>query len=317
MSNSRSRTKIASGTEAQILMQDMINSYLEEAPKKVKGVTNQSTMYYVRKLYRLIKPIINFDNTPETWDISYLKKYVYRNGFLGVCDTELGVLPLTCGYSGINVFEKPTKLVYANPVLGSFEREIDKDCVMLYINDDFIGINDLVVRYATLLAMCDSAISVNLMNSKVANIFTARNKQQADTIKKMYDKISAGEPMVVVRDDDFDTKEPPLFTTRVKDTFVGNEIEELQRMIYKQFLLDIGVNAINEHKRERQTSTEVSSSIGECYSSVYDWFQNLSIGIEKVNKMFDLNISVSLNPLVIANIDVGVEDGKLEQSDSI
>ena len=312
-----SSRKVTSGNEARQLMVDAMASFLEESPKEVKGVANTTTLYYARKLLRTVKSIFIIDDYPETWDYSYTLTNIFKGGYVGICDTAVGNLALKCSYTGINVFDKPTKLVFANPVLGTFEKTIDEDCVMLYLNDDFKGIMDMITQYSVLLAMCESAISVNLMNSKLAYVFTADNKQKAETLKKMYDDISVGKPAVFVRGEDFDVKEPPVYVTKVKDTFVGNEIEELQHMIYKKFLLDIGINAINDHKRERQTITEVGVSVGQCFSSVYDWFINLSKGIEKANKMFDLNMKIRFNDFVIAGLNEDLNNGEFQQSNTI
>ena len=68
--------------------------------------------------------------------------------------TKSGVLPLECGIGGINVFNKPTKCFIANPILGSFDRTINDDCVLVYfwnIFGQYSNVNSIITRYASIL----------------------------------------------------------------------------------------------------------------------------------------------------------------------
>lgn len=69
--------------------------------------------------------------------MDYLLENIFINGMVCVCDTELGVLPLQCGVTGINVFNHPTECQIANPILGSFTKKIDEDCVLVKLQYDF------------------------------------------------------------------------------------------------------------------------------------------------------------------------------------
>ena len=111
-------------------------------------------------------------------------------------------------------------------------------------------------------------------------------------MKMMYDKISQGEPAVFVRESDFNGEN--VYSFPVKQQFVADQIEELQTLIKRQFYQEIGVNAINSYKRERQSVSEVDAGDEEKLVSVQHWLNNIRTGLDKVNKMFGLNTSVEL-----------------------
>lgn len=271
----------------KIPLQDLLNDFFARKPADVDGVMNTSAYYYRIYLLKKIFGRFGFENIPEGWDHDYMMETLFMEGFFTVTDTDAGVLPLKCGLSGINVFQKPTTAVIANPVLGNFERTIDVNCVICQLQPNYEGVYSLVNRYATLLAMCDSSIAVNLMNTKSAFIFGASSKAQVETLKQMYDKISCGQPAVFMKDG-LDTES--FYTMPVKQYFIADDVQLLKRKIIAEFLTEIGINNTNLDKRERLTDDEVNANDQEVIANIQCWVDNITVGIKKINQMFGLNI---------------------------
>lgn len=269
-------------------LNDLLREFFARKPSDVDGVMNTSAYYYRLYLLKKIFGRFAFNNLPEGWDRDYMLETLFMEGFFVVTDTEAGVLPLKCGLSGINVFQKPTTAIIANPVLGSFERTIDVDCVVCQLQPNYEGVYPLINRYSTMLAMCDSSIAVNLMNTKSAFIFGASNKAQAATLKEMYDKISCGEPAVFMKDG---INSEEFFTIPVKQNFIADDVQLLKRKIINEFLTEIGINNSNLDKRERLTDDEVNANDQEVLANIQCWIDNITHGIDKINKMYDLSIS--------------------------
>ena len=218
--------------------------------------------------------------------------HLLADGFIVITDTAIDVIPLRCSISGVNVYDHPSDIIIANPVLGNLERKIDEDAVLVKISHDYHGIVDIIERYATLLSECDSSISVNLMNSKVAFIGLVESKAQANSMKLMYDMISAGNPAVFVKGTQLDGDK--ILYNHVKENFVAGEIQMLKRKIMSEFLTEIGVNNANTDKRERLTDNEVEANDSEIQLNAGYWLDNMREGFDKANKMFGLNIAVEL-----------------------
>lgn len=271
----------------QIPLNDLLREFFAKKPADVDGVLNTSAYYYRIYLLKKIFGRFGFSGIPEGWDADYMLETLFMNGFLCVTDTEAGVLPLKCGLSGINVFEKPTTAIIANPVLGNFERTIDVNCVILQLQPNYEGVYPLINRYATMLAMCDSSIAVNLMNTKAAFVFGAASKAQAETFKQLFDKISCGEPAVFMKDG---INEENFFVMPAKQNFIADDVQILKRKIINEFLTEIGINNSNLDKRERLTDDEVNANDQEVVANIQCWIDNISIGIAKINQMFGLNL---------------------------
>jgi hypothetical protein len=272
---------------------DLLNNFFARKPKDVDGVANTSSLYYREWLLKKLLSRIEFKNIPTFWDTDYFLEVLFLEGRVCVTDTAMGILPFKCGLTGIGVFEQPTTCVIANPVLGNFERTIDVDCALLRLQYNYQGAGWLINRYATLLAMCDSSVAVNLMNSKSAFIFKAASKTQAETIKKMYDEITQGRPAVFVGENGAINSEN-VFNIPVKQNFVADDIQLLKRKIINEFLTDIGINNTNLEKRERLTDDEVNANNDEVIANIQHWMDNLKDGINRINKLYNLNMSVEL-----------------------
>lgn len=276
-----------------IPFQDLVHQFFARKPKDVDGVANTSNLYYRDYLLKKILSRFEFGGLPSYWDIDYFLEVLFLEGKICITDTAAGILPLRCGTTGKGIFEQPTECIIANPVLGSFRRTIDVDCALIRLQYNYQGFGWMINRYSTLLAMCDSGIAVNLMNSKAAYVFKASSKAQAESIKKMYDEITCGNPAVFVGENGALNSEN-VYNLPVKENFVADDIQLLKRKILNEFLTEIGINNANLDKRERLTADEVNANNDEVYANIQHWFDNLSDGIDKANKLFNLGLSVKV-----------------------
>ena len=286
---------------------DLLNTFFARKPKDVDGVANTSNLYYREYLLKKILSRFEFSGLPDFWDIDYFLEVLFLDGKICITDTGLGVIPLKCGTTGIGVFEQPTKCIIANPVLGNLERTIDVDCALVRLQYNYSGCGWMINRYATLLAMCDSGVAVNLMNSKVAYVFKAASKAQAATIQKMYDEISMGKPATFVGENGAVNPEN-FFTMPVKENFVADDIQVLKRKIVNEFLTEIGINNTNLDKRERLTDDEVNANNDEVLANIQHWYDNITDGLNRANKLFNLNLSVKIRDFNGGENYVGVTE---------
>lgn len=266
---------------------DLLRDFFGRKPKDVDGVLNTSAVYYKEYLLKKLFGRFTFENIPDDWDLDYMLEALFLDGYFCITETEAGILPLRCGLTGINVFNHPTTAVIANPVLGNFNRVLDVSCALIQLQANYQGVYPLINRYSVLLAMCDSAISVNLMNTKATFIFGATSKAQAETYKSLFDDISCGRPASFIKDG---LNEESLFIIPAKQNFVAEDVQILKRKIVDEFLTEIGINNTNLDKRERLTDDEVNANDQEVIANIQHWIDNINKGVKRANEIFDLNI---------------------------
>lgn len=239
-----------------------------------------------------------FGGIPDTWDYDYFITRLFTDGYVAITDTDIGVIPLRCSITGINVFEQPTQALFANPVIGNFERDLFGDdprsaCALVKLQYDYRGVMPLVLRYAAMLAECDASITVNLRNSKVAFIGFVNSKQQAATMEQLYSQIESGKPAVYVKKGDGLTQDD-IYYNHVKETYIANDVQLLKQSIKNDFLTEVGLNNANTDKRERLIVDEVNANNDEVKANVQHWLDTIREGLDRANALFGLDLSVTL-----------------------
>ena len=201
------------------------------------------------------------------------------------------MIPQGCSLKGYNVFYRPTEILVANPLLDrDREYKIGTNCEVVKLTPDYFGVMDLVEYYGNLLAVTYEAMAMNVQNSKLAYVFATGSKKSAESLKKIFDNIQGGD-LAAFYDKDLDTatgqKAWEVFTNNLSNNYIADDLMETMRDIYNMFDTEIGIDNNNmAKKKERVTVSEVESNNDETYSKVQLWFDTVSDGLEKVNKMF-------------------------------
>lgn len=292
---------------------DLKRTFFREEPKTVHGEFTWTNAYYWEWGLKKILSRFELENMPETWDKNYFWSHLFLDGVIAILNTELGIIPLRCGYTGINVWDRPTDIVIANHVLGSFNRKIGVDGALIHLQYNYQGVSPILQRFSTLLAMCDSAISVNLMNSKVAFIGFVDDQAQAKTMQKMYDDISAGVPAVFPRKSQVNTEN--FIFNNVKQTFIADDVMLVRRKIVNDFLSDIGINNANLDKRERLNEQEVNANNEEVRFNVLNWLDTIQEGLDVANDLYKTGLKIKLREVTTGDELKEVSTDEFTESD--
>ena len=288
-----------------------INAEVSQVTPSTVHVKDSGLCRYFTK-YLLQKAMSVFEwDLPETWNKDYFLYVLYCWGYVAVINTDkFGVIPQGCGLKGYDVFYAPTHAVIANPLLsGILEPRIGTQCELLKLQPDFSGILDLVGHYAEQMALASQSVSVNLLNSKLSYVFTAKTKALAESMKKMYDQIASGEPVVVIDsklkkgDDGEETWK--AFEQNVGGNYIATNLLADLRKIEAMFDTEIGIPNANTDKRERLIQDEVNANNIETFSKCSMWLENLQDACGRVNDMFGLSLAVRWReiPMIGGGID--------------
>lgn len=276
--------------------------------------------YFTKYLLQKAMSVFEWD-LPETWNKDYFLYVLYCWGYVAVVNTDkFGVIPQGCGLKGYDVFYAPTHAVIANPLLsGILEPRIGTQCELLKLQPDFSGILDLVGHYAEQMALASQSVSVNLLNSKLSYVFTAKTKALAESLKKMYDQIASGEPAVVIDSrikNAADGEETwKAFEQNVGGNYIVTNLLADLRKIEAMFDTEIGIPNANTDKRERLIQDEVNANNIETYSKCAMWLENLQDACKRVNDMFGLSLSVRWRE--IPEMGGASDDGNLEPAGAV
>lgn len=261
-----------------------------------------NTSFYMRALYQRAIAGTTF-KLPQEWMRAkrYFKNVLYCLGFIGVIDTpEYGIIPQICSFSGYGLFRQPTNMIVAQPLV-QFEGKIGENCELIHLCGDYQGIWDIVEHYAIRLSIAITSLDCALMNERISFLSAAKSKQAADTLKFLYEKISAGEPFAVydkaIKSESIDGEEDPIWTYSqdVQSQYISDKLLADIDTILKQFDHEVGVAAVGE-KKERMITDEVNTQIADTCARSDTWFENLSDSFDLVNSLFpSLDLSFTMN----------------------
>ena len=282
-------------------------------PANMHVLNTQTGRFYQRYLLKKALAVFNW-KLPEWWDENYFLYVLYCRGYVAIFDSsEFGVIPQECGLQGYNVFYRPTNVIIANPLLNIKNRTIGKDCVLMQLQPDYMGVLDLCGHYAEKMALASSAINQNLWSAKIATVFFAGNDAEQQSIKKAYDRMSDGDPMVVVhknlRDENGNLKYE-VFNRDVKQSYIVSDLIADLRKIEAEFDTRVGIPNANTDKRERLITDEVNANNVETTILSDMWMDSVQDAIGKVRDMFGLEISCERR-YEDANIRTGIPMGSL------
>lgn len=266
-------------------------------PGAVNVLKNATAAYFAK--YLLEKAIAVFKWTlPKTWDKDYFLYSLYVNGFVGVFNSgaKYGVIPQWGTLNGYNLYYAPSKFMCSNPLLKkTVELTIHEECELIKLQGNYTGIWDMICYYAGKMALLAEAVDMNAINVKSSKIFFTKNKAAAETLKKLFDRVSSGNPCVVI-DTDLLNDEGKLswewFNDNLGQNYIVDDLLIDLRKLENEFCTDLGIPNSNTEKRERMITDEVNSNNTETALRAELWLERLQDCVERVNTMFETNIKV-------------------------
>lgn len=275
---------------------------------------NLTFAYFVRYLYNKLSAQFVW-KLPEGWNQDYFLAVLYGAGYITIFDTEeYGTIPQWSTLTGYTLFYQPREAIITNPVFEqTYQRTIGEDCTVLHLMPDYTGAYDIICQYAAKMAAIFADIDINLINTRLAYVFTAKNKAAAQSFKKMFDSIASGEPAVFIDKNllpDDSNKNWQAFQQDLRSCYlVTDYLADLQKLECR-FNTLAGIPNANTDKRERLISDEVRANDISTAILGARWLESLKRGCEEANAMFGLNISVNWRfpPNESNTVDLGTMD---------
>lgn len=276
---------------------DYINLYNSSFSPSTVHVKNTGLQRYFRK-YLLQKAISVFKwKLPEEWDPDYFKYTLYGLGYIAVLNTRsFGVICQGGALGGYNLYYRPSYIMITNPLLKeTITADIGSDCALIKLQPDYSSIMDIVNYYADQMALASEAVGMNLVNVKTGVVFGAKDKAQAESYKKMFDKLADGDPAVFIDKNMLDDQGKPNwmpFVQNLGQQYITDKLLSDIRKIEAMFDTEIGIPNANTDKAERLITDEVNANNTETATRCELWLESIRRGIDDANNMFGLTLSV-------------------------
>lgn len=276
-------------------------------PSPVKAYNNKTFAFWMRSLFQRVTSVIEFE-LPDNWDGSikdFFLYCMYCYGYVAIFNLdETGISFQPCGLSGYNFYYQPTKAIIANPALKkSLDLTIGENCEILKLTPDHYGIWDILEYYAERFSTLDDAINMSLINCKTPYILGAKNKTASSALKKILDKVNAGEPAVIFDEkliNDPNTKDTPFQLLELlhdpKQAYLTTDQLLDFQTIMNNFDAEIGIPTVPYQKKERMVVEEATMRAYDGCARSLTWFNTLTASIEKVKALYpDITLSARLH----------------------
>ena len=273
-------------------------------PSMLKYCNSVTYAYWQRSLFQRAISTIDFKNLPDNWqgsvkDFFYWCMFAY--GFVGVFDSdEFGLSFQPGALYGFDFYYQPTEFIVANPKLNR-RFKLHEEAEIIKLTPDYRGIWDIISYYSMLLSALDSGINMSIVNNKFAYLMGAKNKAAAESLKKIFDKIAAGEPAVIfdqnLLPNDSQSKEEPwsfLERSNMKQSYLTTDQLMDRQTLLSAFDAEIGIRSLPYNKKERLVTAEAESRDQDSTARLMVWKATLDSSLKLVNDMFGTSIEASL-----------------------
>lgn len=245
---------------------------------------------YYNRLMELSMSMFEWKNLPDTVDERYLELGLFSSGCMVFFkDDVIGELALNMTYQGgFDIYGEPTRR-RAYSRYNQFQTTLDKDNSVIIWNNMLRTNSALDVQmFAYRLYNLDRIVDINANAQKTPVLITCDEKQKL-TMKNLYMQYEGNYP-VIFGDSNLDIKS--LSVLKTDAPFVSDKIYDLKVKIWNEALTYLGISNINTTKKERMITDEVIRNQGGTIASRYSRLESRRRAVEKINKMFGLNITV-------------------------
>lgn len=265
----------------------------------LNGYTYQ---FYLERLMELSISMFKWTGIPDSIDSRFLETTLFQNGsavffkdddlqFTGLSteqETDGTYLALPVAMNGRwDVYNIPTeRRAYAT---NNYQKQLNENNSVIIYNNMIRTNSTLTCElYAKRLWNLDRIIDVNA-NAQKTPVLIVCDEQQRLTALQVYQKWDGNEP-VIFGDKNLDLK--LMNVLRTDAPYVGDKIYQLKTEIWNEALTYLGISNINYQKKERMISDEVLRNQGGTIASRYSRLESRREAVDKINKMFGLDISV-------------------------
>lgn len=253
---------------------------------------NNHILYMLNRTQELFK----YDGLPDTIPQNMLELYLQTNGHVCITKANDGIYAFVGGWGGEpDIYYRPTKYIVANPrVKESLNLTIGEDCIIIPNDSLYVGLLPLFNRYATALVENELSLDIATKNARIIDLISASDDRTRESALQYLKQIDDGKRGIIMESALLDgIKAQPYGTTGATQT-IQNLIE------YEQYLRagwfnELGLQANYNMKRESINSNESQLNDDMLQPLIDNMLNKRKEYIDKVNEMFNLNISVSLN----------------------
>ena len=263
--------------------------------KKKKVNAKNMTLYNLAKLCQMFK----YSGLPDTIPQRDLELLTMTKGYSTWVEHDGKVYDLMGGLGGeLNYNYMPRFSIIANPYLPSEVSrtyEIDKDCVIMPNDSMYLGVLPILNKYATMLSENELTIFLMTVISRVRDFLVCNDDKARKSAEKYIADLFDGNIGVMAEKGFMDNIRSIATGSGSGSTKPITEFIELEQYFKGSMFNELGLKSQFNMKREALNTSESDLNDSILLPFIDDMIDNRKKAIEKINKMFGLNITIEFN----------------------
>lgn len=261
-------------------------------------ITNKKEQLSKFRADMLNKSLTMFEwkNLPDTLPAVEIEKQLQTNGYSIIAKVEGNIYAFQGGFSGQDPYNQPTTAIVNNPSLnynGTFT--INDDCVIIKNDDMQQGLIHIYNKYGTLLIENQITMLMTDYNYRIPFTISSKDDTTTQSAREYLQKVIDGSLGVIGEAKLFDALKVTPTNNKGVNSFA--DLYGYQQFIEAQLNNTIGLATNNNMKRERLTTNEIEVNKNASYPLIDNMLRNRKQAVEKINKMFDLDINVEFSSI--------------------
>ena len=261
-------------------------------------ITNKKEQLSKFRADMLNKSLTMFEwkNLPDTLPAVEIEKQLQTNGYSIIAKVQGNIYAFQGGFSGQDPYNQPTAAIVNNPSLkynGTFT--INDDCVIIKNDDMQQGLIHIYNKYGTLLIENQITMLMTDYNYRMPFTISSKDDTTTQSAREYLQKVIDGSLGVIGEAKLFDALKVTPTNNKGVNSFA--DLYGYQQFIEAQLNNTIGLATNNNMKRERLTTNEIEGNKNSSYPLIDNMLRNRKQAVEKINKMFDLDIDVEFSSI--------------------
>lgn len=257
----------------------------------------QVVKYYMISKFRTSNRMFEYENLPNHIDVNILELYLQSIGFMLAVNynDKLYILPASLG-GEFNEMYIPTEAIVSNPYLKLNKTYmIDEDCVLLKNDSMLQGLTPMFKRYSTMQCENDITLNIASINTRISSLISADDDKGYQSAIKFLEDIEKGKLGIIGEDTFMNDGVKIQPTASSSNSNIYTQLCEYDRYLQNSLYREIGLGATVNLKRENISENESQQDDDTLLPFVDDMLLCRKESIEKINKMFNTEISVKLS----------------------
>lgn len=225
---------------------------------------------YLNRFQKIALSIFEWQNLPDSMNSIYLEWCLFTYGQAAMLYSEefgyVNTMATSAGY--LNIYNLPSQIhcystggiidtTRTNFMGYSDPLDQDQECVFVMNNWDRIPTLPTLELFAYRLTQAQRTADINIMAQRTP-IVLVTDQDQLLTAKNAYVQYNDNEPVIIADKHLLDTSSLKALSTEAP--FIADKIMAYKRQIWNEMLTFLGINSLEQEKKERQIVDEAQSN---------------------------------------------------------